>query len=426
MKDESNNLWWDTAGQRATQPALTGPARADVVVVGAGIMGSSAARALAAAGISTAVIEAGSVGQGASSQPGGFVVPHFSVGTPAEIRDRLGEAAGPMIAMVGSSAAALFARIRELGIACDARQGGWFHPAHSQSSMARIQALARQWQEAGFPGEILDADATAARTGARGYVGSWYAPSGGTLHPLRYCRGLMDAALARGARLFEHSPVLAIEPLNGRYRVRTRSGSLEAERVIVCTNGLSTPLVPQLTAVIVPLKIQQCATESLPAAALAHLFRRGECLSDTRRNLFTYRVDVDGRLVTGALDSWGVSAASAAAVMARRLRDMLALPVPPRITHLWSGVSSLSAGRLPAILFETGGVLAATACNARGIALSYMVGETLARYVATGEPPALPILGKYHAANARLQQSLSRFYPHFAPLLDWLDARRRV
>jgi glycine/D-amino acid oxidase-like deaminating enzyme len=426
MKDESHNLWWATAGARTPQPPLTGSARADVVVVGAGIMGSAAAQALAAAGISTAVIEAGRVGEGASSRPGGFVVPHFSVGTPAQIRERLAEAAAPMIAMVGASAAALFARIGELGIACDARQGGWFHPAHSQTSWARIQALAMQWQEAGFAGEILEADATAARTGARGYLGSWFAPSGGTLHPLRYCRGLMDVALARGARLYEDSPVLAIEPLAGRYRVWTATGSIEAERVIVCTNGLSAPLIPALAAAIVPLRIWQCATEPIPAEALAHLFRRGECLSDTRRNLFTYRVDEDGRIVTGALDTWGVSPSRAAAAMAQRLRDMLALPSLPRITHLWSGVSSLSAARLPAVLLETGGILAATACNARGIALSFMAGEALARYVANGEPPALPLLNNYKPANARLQQSLRRLYPHFAPVLDWLDTQRHA
>lgn len=112
--------------------------------------------------------------------------------------------------------------------------------------------------------------------------------------------------------------------------------------------------------------------------------------------------------------------------MARRLQRMLSLPRLPRISHLWWGDGSVSAARLPVSVALSGGILSASACNARGIALSTVIGAVLAKYVADGEPLPIPTIGSYQGANARLQTHLSRFYPHLAPVLDWLDARRRA
>jgi len=426
MPDRSHNLWWDTAPPRPKAPPLAGGTRADTVIIGAGIMGAATALRLAeTGGGDIAIVEAGAVGDGASSRPGGFVVPHFSVGSPEEVLARVGGETGErLIDATGRSAQHVFDRIQEYGIECGARQGGWVHPAHAASAFDRVRTVAAQWQARGFAAELLDAGATAARTGVAGYAGSWVAPSGGTLHPLRYCQGLADAAVARGCRLYEHSPVTGIERVGAGYRVRTAAGSIAADRVIVCTNGLSADLVPAMTAGIVPLRVRQCATAPLAPEARAHLFQRGECLSDTRRNLFTYRFDAAGRLITGALQAAGISPARAARGMARRLHRLLGLAAVPEITHLWSGTSSVSAARLPASLVIDGGIVSATACNARGIALSTVIGESVADYVTRGVAPPVPVLGSGARAHAGIQRRLSLFYPHMAPLFDWLDTRR--
>jgi glycine/D-amino acid oxidase-like deaminating enzyme len=424
MPDRSNNLWWATAGDRRPAPPLRENVRAGIVVIGGGIMGAATALRLAEDGTDVLLIEGGEIGDGASSRPGGFVVPHFSVGSPSEVMARVGEIGRELVDAVGRSAQHVFRRITSLGIECDARQDGWYHPAHGMGAMRRITAIADQWADAGYPGTLLGADQTFMRTGVQGYAGSWLAPSGGTLHPLRYCRGLMDAAIARGCRTFENSAVRSIERGHAGYRVLTSAGSVLADKVIVCTNGLSGDLVPAMTRSIVPLRVWQCATEPLSAAQRAGLFQDGACLSDTRRNLFTYRFDADGRLITGALDMIGVSPQRAASGMSRRLQHFLRLPNPPRITHLWDGVSSLSGSRLPATLVADGGLISGTACNARGIALSTLIGEALAEYALGLRAPPMPVLDTSRPATAGLQSRLSRFYPHLAPLLDWVDMRR--
>ena len=424
MIDRSDNLWWASAGRRSAAPAVSGTLRCDVAVVGAGIMGTTTAQALAAAGLSVILIDAGPVGSGASSTPGGFVVPHFSVGSPDAIVERVGEIGERLVQATGGSADHLFAKVRALNIDCDARQGGWYQPAHSAAARARIEDVAGQWHSRGFAVEMLSAEETAGRTGVEGYEGSWFAPSGGTIHPLLYCRGLADAAVVSGARLFERSPVLGIERQPGGYALRLNDGRVIANTVILCTNGLSDDLVPPMTASIVTLGVWQCATAPIPAEQRRHLFQRGEALSDTREHLFTYRVDSEGRIITGALDAFGVSPAHQRAAMARRLRTMLRLPHLPEITHLWTGTSSISASRYPATLLVDGRIISATACNARGIALSTVIGDSLARFVLDGTPPPVPLLDTARARTAGIQRRLRRFYPLMGPILDWIDTRR--
>ncbi|BAV63084.1 FAD dependent oxidoreductase [Sphingobium cloacae] len=393
-------------------------------MIGAGIMGTATAQALAAAGVDVALVEADRIGSGASSTPGGFVVPHFSVGSPAAVIDRIGEVGERLVQATGASAGHLFDKVRRLGIDCDARQGGWYQPAHSARAMAGIEQVAAQWQDRGFPVSLLSAEQTAEHTGVQGYKGSWFAPSGGTIHPLTYCRGLADAAVAAGARLFEQSPVRSMTPQGGRHLLNFATGALSAERVVVCTNGLSAALVPAMTRSIIPLSVWQCATAPIPADERRHLFQNGEALSDTREHLFTYRFDRDGRLITGALDAFGVSPRRQSDNMACRLRKMLRLKHLPLMTHRWIGTSSVSAPRYPATLFSRDGVLSATACNARGIALSTVVGDALASHLLTGETPPIPLLEAGDTRTAGLQRRLRRFYPHMGPILDWIDTRR--
>ncbi|MEX1147911.1 MAG: FAD-dependent oxidoreductase, partial [Sphingomonadales bacterium] len=164
-----SNLWRASSRNGLSVGPAEGDIRADVAVVGGGILGLATALRFARAGASVIVLESDRVGEGASSRAGGFVVPHFTFGNPRDLIDQQGEQGEHLVRLVGGSAARVFDLIAEHGIACDAQQGGWYQPAHCDAAREAIEATARAWQDLGFGAEILDAHETTRRTGVPGY-----------------------------------------------------------------------------------------------------------------------------------------------------------------------------------------------------------------------------------------------------------------
>lgn len=421
-------LWRETAAVSPAFPALCGDVTADVAVIGCGILGAVTALTLAARGVSVVVIEAQRVADGASSRPGGFVVPTFTFGGPSEVVAALGDVGVRLSQMTGSAANRVFELVREHHISCDAQQSGWYQPAHGQAAWRRIQVVARDWEKAGFPVEVLDGEQTFQRTGVPNYVGSWSVRQGGTLHPVNYTLGLVDAATRCNASIFERSAVRSIERRDGKLVVESTQGRAIVDRAILCTNGRSGGPYADLERSLVPMKIWQCATAPIPPEMRAHLFKHGECLSDTRANLFTYRFDRDWRLITGQVAAWGMTAEVAASLMARRLRKHLLLPEVPAVDFIWSGVASVTRSRLPQLSVFDDGVIAPVACNGRGIALSTVLGEAIGNYVASERPIdlPLPITRPEGASSALVQKFMAPLYPYYGAITDWAGGRRTV
>lgn len=425
MSVKRNILWRETAEAPPTFPVLSGDVTADVAVIGCGIMGAVTALTLASRGVSVVVLEAQRVAEGSSSRPGGFVVPTFTFGGPSDVIAALGDIGGRLVQMTGSAAQRVFDLVREQGIRCDARQAGWYQPAHGPDSWQRVQALARDWETAGFPVELLDGEETYRRSGVPGYLGSWSVRQGGTLHPVDYTVGLAKAATRRGANIFERSALHSIERRNGKLVIASKQGRALVDRAILCTNGRSGGPYPALERSIVPMTIWQCATRPIPEAARGHLFKHGECLSDMRANLFTYRFDRDWRLITGMVDAWGLTPQVAAWLMARRLRKHLLLPDVPEVEFVWSGVASVTRTRLPQLSVFDDGVIAPVACNGRGIALATVIGEAIARYVASERASdlPLPITRPEGASAAWMQKLVAPLYPYYGAIRDWAAGR---
>lgn len=425
MSTKSAILWVDTVSEPRSFEALAGDVRADVAVIGGGIMGTATALTLASRGVSVLLLEARWVGSGASSRPGGFVVPTFPLDDPRSVVDELGETGERLVDLVGGAASCVYELVRKHGIRCDAAQGGWYQPAHSGAAWRRMRQVADDWAAVGFEFQLFDSAETERRTGVAGYVGSCLATSGGTLQPLSYTLGLANAAVRAGARIFEHAQVSSVERGEGKLTLTVGSGRAIVERAILCTNGRSMGIYKPLQRSLIPLRIWQCATEPLEPSARFRLFQHGECLSDTCENLFTYRFDRDDRLITGMLAPLGATANVAAAVMARRLRVRLRLSHIPRIDYIWSGTASVTRNRLPQLSVFPDGVIAAVACNGRGIAMSTAVGQAIAKFALDGQTNELPLPVSTPSGEIRalLERIAAPLYPYYGIVKDLTATR---
>jgi glycine/D-amino acid oxidase-like deaminating enzyme len=419
---------WHAVGPDGRQRAvLEAEIDADLAIVGGGFSGLSTALHAARKGLSVVVLEAEIIAWGATGRNAGFVVPNFAKRDPDDILAELGPERGErLIDFAAGSADLVFDLIRRLGIECDADQSGWIQPAHSSAAFEKVKSRARQWADRGRPADVLDGEAVRQFTGAGGYFGGWMDGSGGVLDPVKYARGLASAAEAAGARVFERSPVKSIDRVADGWMLTTPKGTVRAGKVVVVTNAYGGALNPQLARTYFPLKVFQIATEPLPQAVRARLLPGNQCVSDTRRNLFTFRFDADNRLISGGMHIFGPGADNRVPkAIHRRLAEHLDLEDIPPLSYSWSGLAAVEPDFLPHLVDLGPNMIAGFACNGRGIAMTSGMGKILADWAAGAPakdlaipfaPPAqIPFHALLrHAPNALLPWSMLR---------DRMDAR---
>lgn len=391
----SSTLWTAISPVGPVTHPLLGERRADVAVIGAGILGLSLTLHLARRGIGVLLLEADEPGFGASGRNTGFVVPSFPMGRgPSDVLRLLGPARGEnLIRFVGASAAALFKVVAAEGISCSPEQTGWVQPAPTVMGFARLEERARQWRAFDQPVRVLDRAETERLIGSRSYYGALIDDSGGQINPLAYVRGLAAAALKRGAAIHAASRVLNVVRQGSAWRIDTAGGCVLADQVFATTNALVGPLLPAVRRSIIPARPYQVATQPLDPSIRARILPKRQPVADIHRHTFAVRWSPDHRLVTGGLAILNNSGAveRMARYFLRRLH--LYLPDLPALERAfaWTGIVATTREFLPEVWSVAPGFHAPIACNGRGVAMTTAMGAALAEFAATGNADVLPV-----------------------------------
>ncbi len=385
-----NSLWDATAIPQVPGVPLAGSVRADVVVIGAGFTGLSAALHLAERGTSVRVLDAGDAGSGTSGRAGGQVIAGYHR-DPDVLRAVHGDDIGERMTRFGGGAPDLvFALIKRHSIDCRPLRAGWIQAAFGESELPTLHRRAEMWARLGAPVECLDRAAIAALLGTGEYAGGWLDKRGGTVQPLSYARGLAHAAAAAGAALHYRTKALRLRRKRRQWKVETAGAAVVADAVLICTNAHTGGLWPRLRGTIMPAHSVQIATAPLSAAARRTVLPGGHCCADTRVLLRYFRLDEAGRLVIGGpgplwrprgIRAWSFSA------LARSIRRLFPQIESPRFEFHWYGRGALTWDMPPHLYEPAPGLLAALGYNGRGIAMGTALGALLARRL-HGEPPA--------------------------------------
>src|SRR5215470_5822443 len=301
--DQQRSLWRATAPLAPATTPLEQSIDADVAIVGAGYTGLSCAIALAEAGHGVVVLEAHEIGHGASGRNGGQVIPGLK-SDPDELVARYGRERGEaLVRLSGGAADRVFALIAKHGIDCAARQSGWIQPAHSAAAARTIVARARQWAARRAPVELLAGERLKLLLGTDAYAAGWLDRRAGSLQPLSYVRGLAAVALRLGARIHTRSLVTGVVRRGDDWTALTASGEVRARQIVLATDAYSGVLWPELATNQVIVTSVQTATEPLPDAIRSAILPGGHVASDTRKLLYYFRLDADGRFVIGGRGS---------------------------------------------------------------------------------------------------------------------------
>ena len=346
---DSRPFWQEHHAPPAV-PRRALPAQADVLIVGAGYTGLSAARETAAAGADTWVLDAGAIGAGCSGRNGGQVA--YSIKpTYAALSARYGAARAYAICQEGQAAVAyLRALATAEGVDCDWRERGCFFGAHTPRAFAAMAHEAHH-QPRGLEQRISVVPKSEQRSEIDSdfYHGGCVYHDDASVDPMRLLMALLRRAELAGARVLEQCPVTGIQRTRDGFEVITAQGIIQARQVLIATNGYSGPLSPWHRRRVIPIGSYQIATAALGVEAVRRLIPQGRNIVDSRRVVVYYRPSPDGQRIL-----FGGRAALAERdplACVPRLRRMLEAIFPQladvAIDHAWVGRVAYTFDVLP-------------------------------------------------------------------------------
>jgi gamma-glutamylputrescine oxidase len=366
---------------------LTEDAEADTVIIGGGFAGLATAASLLERGRrDTLLLEAETIGHGASGRNGGFVSGGFSLDA-AKLQRRLPHDEARRL-YLGTEAAVRLIRQRIEGhrIDCDAVHGGvivasWFD---EDRSLRELQRFMRE--SFGLHWHWLPRDELRTLLRTERYFAGLHELDAFHFHPLKYALGLARRLRDAGVRLFEHSRVLRYEKVGGGWRVMTGVAQVRCKELVICGGGYLDGLCRPLARATLPIATYVMATEPL-GPRLQDAVRTTAAVFDTRFAFDYYRPLPDTRLLWGG--RMAVRERSSTAIARLLYRDLLRV-YPQlegvRITHAWSGLMSYARHSMPQIGRLPDGSWHAIGFGGHGVAPTTFGGEVIAQAM-TGEAP---------------------------------------
>lgn len=362
-------------------PALAGDVSADVCVIGAGYTGLSAALELAENGYKVVVLEAKSVGYGASGRNGGQICTGFSSGQ-GKIESQLGKAdARRAFAIAEEAKTLLTSRLDKYRIDCDLTWG-YLHCIPKAHQFDELKAWRDEYAELGVEGAtLLTRDELRDKLGTDIYHGALREATAGHIHPLNYCLGLARAAQSLGAIIYENSPVIEIDE-GPKPWARTAQGKVNAKFIIIGGNAYLGKLSKKLYGRVMPVGSYIIATEPLGENRAKALIRDNEAVANTNFIVDYYRRSKDNRMLFGGRASYStLEPANLATYMRPRMTSVFPQLADVKIDYAWGGFIAITSNRIPDCGRLSPTVYYAHGYSGQGLILAGMYGKLMAEAV---------------------------------------------
>jgi gamma-glutamylputrescine oxidase len=393
----TQNSYYEASVTRpAPSPALLGRISADVCVVGAGLAGLSAALELRAKGYSVAVIEARTVGWGASGRNGGQAIVGYASDEAIETQFAP-EACKRAWNITVEALQLIRQRIADHAIDCDFVPGYMSMAVNEKKGRQLAQATVDIQKRYGYEMQTIAAPDIKNWIASDRFHSGAFDPQSGHLHPLKYTLGLAHAARAAGVQIFENSPVVEIvrgaKPL-----VKTKQGEVVCDFVVLAGNvyldAYGKAVAPELNKRIMPVGTYIVATESMGKERADALIRQRSAVCDTNFVLDYFRPTADHRMLFGGRVSYSsATPVNLIGSMRKRMLDVFPQLSDLAVPYAWGGFVDITMNRGPDFGRLGKNMYYLQGFSGHGLALTGMAGKLVAESIA-GQAERFDLLAK--------------------------------
>ena len=432
MEIQQQNYWATTVEMPRADATRALPQSVDVAVIGAGFTGLSAARTLAKKSISVVVLEAETIGWGASSRNGGMVLTGMKLGVNKLISMYGRERTQRMYSASLASIDCVEQIVREENIGCDFLRCGHLEvackQAHFNDYARQVEVIRREFNH---ELKIVPRSELRSEIGSDIYFGGMVDQTSVGVNPARYVAGLAASAIREGSCVFENTRVQRIESESRNaapgWKVTTSQGTLWAKNVLVGTSGYTSAATPALQKKIIPIGSYIIATEVLPDALARELSPRNRMIYDSKNYIYYYRLTPDNRMLFGGRAAFfpetGDSIRKSAEILRRGMIEVYPQLRNTKVEFVWGGTLDFAFDIMPHA-GQIEGIYYALGYAGHGVAMATYQGHLMALEIA-GESPENPFVGiPFPGAPLGLYNGKPWFLPFagaYYKFLDWVS-----
>ncbi len=290
--------WWYTTLlgiKDPIEPPLQGDVQADVLIVGAGAAGLSAAYALKDKGLKVVVLEKNICGGSSSGKSAGFLTPDSELELSQLIRRFGAKGAADLWSVPVKGVEMMTARVKEHAMECDLQVQDCLYMGLGDSGWKAIQEEMEARKTLGFDQTLYDKEQLRGMIGSTAYSGGVRYGNTYGIDAMLYCQGLKKVLLEYGIIIHEASEVLSMDG----HTVRTHLGSVTAQQIIFCADKLDPSITPYANNAY-HAETFLSISEPLSAQAIQEVFPQGRFQCWDSDLVYSYfRLTGDDRILLG-------------------------------------------------------------------------------------------------------------------------------
>ena len=425
----TQKIYWHTTVRMPDDSKLTPlPKKVDVAIVGGGYTGLSAARTLAKNGVRAAVLEANTIGWGASSRNGGMVLTGLKLGMQTVMKRYGREIAQRLFQCSLESIDTVEQIVKEENMDCGFARYGHLLAANKPKHYGALQEEVEfMGKEFGHKVSLIPRDQQHSEIGSDLYHGALLDECSGGLNPAQYVAGLAAAAERAGATLHARARVTRLERRENRFLVETERGSLSSSAILVGTSGYTRSVTPQLQKKVIPIGSFIIATEELPEGLTRELIPNGRMIFDYKHYLNYFRL-WDNRLIFGGRAAFFPETSNTIRRSADILRGEMIQVYPQlkdvRVEYVWGGTLDFAFDMMTHV-GEMEGIYYSLGYAGHGVAMATYLGKTVAEAILKGTIKEHPFASiQFPSAPLGLYNGFPWFLPlagAWHKILDWVE-----